>query len=290
MAVGKEIRTKIKSIQSTQKITRAMEMVAASKMKRVQQRMDAARPYAIHIHQVIEHVAKSHSEHNSIFLQERPIKKAGIIVVSTDRGLCGGLNINLFRQVINKMQALEESGAEIQMCLLGSRAESYFRQLGANTVAAASQLGETPRTEAIVGPVKAMLDAYANDEIQALYLAHNLFENTMSQKPNVTTLFPLSQVENFEPKEAHTNHWDYIYEPNNEALLDLLIQRYVEQQVYRGVVENIACEQAARMVAMKSASDNAGDLIHSLQLAYNKARQAAITQELSEIVSGAAAV
>ena len=292
MAVGKEIRTKIKSIQSTQKITRAMEMVAASKMRRVQQRMEAARPYAQHIHKVIEHVAQSDSVHTSVFLEEREVKRVGIIVVSTDRGLCGGLNINLFRKVLTKMESLKKDNIEVDLAVYGTRAESYFKQLGAHITAAASQLGETPTVSSILGPVNAMIQAYANNEIQALHLVYNVFENTMAQVPRVSTLLPLSQVETEDKSDEFKSsaHWDYIYEPNTQELLDLLVRRYIEQQVYRGIVENVASEQASRMVAMKSASDNAGDIINDLQLSYNKARQASITQELSEIVSGAAAV
>lgn len=302
MAVGKEIRTKIKSIQSTQKITRAMEMVAASKMRRAQERMQAARPYAEKIHQVIQHIGHAHSEYHHPFLEDREIKGLGLIVVSTDRGLCGGLNVNLFRTVIADIKEARKNDVKVDLCTFGAKASTFFKRFGGNLVAQASHLGDSPEIQDIIGPVKVMLDAYSEGRMDALGMVHNVFVNSMTQQPRFVRLLPLTrQDENFlgeyklealEPEvEADlTHYWDYIYEPDAKDVLDALLMRYIESLVYRGVVENIACEQAARMVAMKSATDNAGNLIDELQLAYNKARQAAITQEISEIVGGAAAV
>lgn len=286
MASGKEIRTKIRSIQSTQKITRAMEMVAASKMRKAQDRMAASRPYAEKMRKVIGHLAMAHPEYKHPFMIEREAKRVGYIVVSTDRGLCGGLNVNTFKAMILDMKQWRASSTEMDVCTIGTKAASFFRRLGGNVVAGTSHLGDAPAIADLIGSVKVMLDEYYGGKIDRLFLVYNQFVNTMTQKPTVEQLLPI--VPNEDDRLKH--HWDYIYEPESQEVLDALLMRYVESLVYQGVVENTACEQAARMVAMKSASDNAGNLIDELQLAYNKARQAAITQELSEIVAGAAAV
>ena len=287
MASGKEIRTQIKSIQNTQKITRAMEMVAASKMRKAQDRMRASRPYAEKMVNVIAHLAQAHSEYKSTYMIEREVKRVGFIIISSDRGLCGGLNANMFRKTVAEMKAWDEKNIEIDMCTIGSKASGFFKRLKGNLRANTSHLGDAPRLEELLGAIKVMLDAYEAGEIDRLYIAHNVFVNTMTQQPTVAQLLPISAPEK---DETIKHHWDYIYEPESKSVLDALLMRYIESLVYQGVVENIACEQAARMIAMKSASDNAGDLIDDLNLTYNKARQAAITQELSEIVAGAAAV
>jgi F-type H+-transporting ATPase subunit gamma len=287
MAGAKEIRTQIKSIQNTQKITKAMEMVAASKMRKAQERMRASRPYSAKMRNVVAHMGKSHPEYKHPFLIERDVKRVGLIVISTDRGLCGGLNINLFKNAIKSMQAWQGENLEIDLTLIGTKAAGYFKRLGGNVVSQVSHLGDKPSVEELIGSVKTMLDAYDEGRIDRLYVANNVFVNTMTQKPVVEQLLPI--VGNEEDEELK-HHWDYIYEPDAKSVMDALLMRYIESLVYQGVVENIACEMAARMVAMKAASDNAGDLIGELQLVYNKARQAAITQELSEIVSGASAV
>jgi len=286
MAVGKEVRTKINSIQSTQKITSAMEMVAASKMRRAQERREVSKPYADRIRSVVGHIANADSEYKHEYLEQREVKRVGYIVVSTDRGLCGGLNTNLFKEVIRSMKSWSEQGVEIDLCVLGNKAASFFGSLGGNIVATVRDLGDEPSTQDLIGGVKVMLDAYEGGKIDKLYVVSNEFVNTMTQKPTVLQLLPLLPIEDDKLK----HHWDYIYEPDAKELLDGLLVRYIESQVYQGVVENKACEQAARMIAMKNATENAGDLINELQLLYNKARQAAITQELSEIVGGAAAV
>jgi F-type H+-transporting ATPase subunit gamma len=286
MSGAKEIRTKIASIKSTQKITKAMQMVAASKMRRAQERMQATRPYAEKIQNVISHLAHAHPEYHHPFLAEREVRRVGVIVVSTDRGLCGGLNINLFKQVITAMKNWHNDGVEIDLTLIGSKSNAFFKRLGGNVVATATALGDAPSIIELIGTVKVMLDAYAEARIDRLYVAHNKFINTMSQQPVLEQLIP---VHGGDEKEL-ASHWDYIYEPDSKPVMDALMIRYIESLVYQGVVENLACEQAARMVAMKSATDNAGNLIDELQLVYNKARQAAITQEISEIVGGAAAV
>jgi len=286
MAVGKEVRTKINSIQSTQKITSAMEMVAASKMRRAQERREVSKPYADRIRSVVGHIANADSEYKHEYLEQREVKRVGFIVVSTDRGLCGGLNTNLFKEVIRSMKSWSEQGVEIDLCVLGNKAASFFGSLGGNIVATVRDLGDEPSTQDLIGGVKVMLDAYEGGKIDKLYVVSNEFVNTMTQKPTVLQLLPLLPIEDDKLK----HHWDYIYEPDAKELLDGLLVRYIESQVYQGVVENKACEQAARMIAMKNATENAGDLINELQLLYNKARQAAITQELSEIVGGAAAV
>ena len=286
MAGAKEIRTKIASIKNTQKITKAMEMVAASKMRRAQERMLATRPYAEKIHTVVTHLSHAHPEYHHPYLQEREAKRVGLIIISTDRGLCGGLNINLFKSVVTAMKEWSEAGLEIDLTLIGTKSNAFFKRLGGNILSTATHLGDAPSIVELIGTVKVMLDAYEAGSIDRLYLAHNEFENTMSQHPQVKQLIPVAG----ESDEQLQTHWDYIYEPDSVPVMDSLMIRYIESLVYQGVVENVACEQAARMVAMKSATDNAGDLIDELQLIYNKARQAAITQEISEIVSGAAAV
>lgn len=286
MAGGKEIRTQITSIKSTQKITSAMEMVAASKMRKAQDRMQLGKPYAQRIRDVVGHIANSTPEYKHTYMEERGVKRVGFILVSTDRGLCGGLNINLFKAAIKSMKEWADLDVGIDLCLIGAKAQAFFNSYGGNVVAAVRDLGEDPAIADLIGSVKTMLDAFADGKIDKLYLVGNEFVNTMTQNPTVQQLLPLQAQEDTEKKHA----WDYIYEPDARELLDGLLTRYVESQVYQAVVENGACEQASRMIAMKNATENAGDLIDDLELVYNKARQAAITQELSEIVSGAAAV
>ncbi len=286
MASGKEIRTQISSIQSTQKITSAMEMVAASKMRKAQDRMEVGKPYARRIRSVVGHIANATPEYQHMYMVQREVKRVGFIVVSTDRGLCGGLNINTFKAAITSMKGFADQDIDIDLCLVGAKAAAFFNSYGGNVVAAIRDLGEDPAVADLIGGVKTMLDAYTEGQIDQLHLVSNDFVNTMTQTPKVEQLLPLLAEDSDEMK----HHWDYIYEPDAKELLEGLLTRYIESQVYQAVVENGACEQAARMLAMKSATDNAGDLIDGLQLAYNKARQAAITQELSEIVSGAAAV
>ena len=286
MAVGKEIRTQITSIKGTQKITSAMEMVAASKMRRAQDRMETGKPYAQRIRAVVGHIANANPEYQHLYMLEREVKRVGYIVVSSDRGLCGGLNINVFKKAIASSKEWANKDVEVDFALIGAKASAFFKSVGGNVVAQVRDLGESPSIADLIGSVKVMLDAYAEGKIDRLYLVSNDFVNTMTQSPQVNQLLPLEAEQNEELK----HHWDYLYEPDAEQLLEGLLTRYVESQVYQAVIENAACEQAARMIAMKNATDNAGDLIDDLQLAYNKARQAAITQELSEIVSGAAAV
>ncbi|RLV60846.1 F0F1 ATP synthase subunit gamma [Parashewanella curva] len=288
MAGAKEIKTKIGSVQNTQKITSAMEMVAASKMRRAQDRMEASRPYADIMRKVIGHVAQGSLEYKHPYLEVREAKRVGYIVVSTDRGLCGGLNVNLFKKVAADVKTWTDKGAEVDFCPIGSRSVQFFKKFGGNVVSHASGLGDAPALEDLIGTVRVMLQAYNEGKLDRLYVVFNKFVNTMTQTPVIEQLLPLPKPEKDDEYIGH--HWDYIYEPDPKALLDQLLVRYVESQVYQGVVENVASEQAARMVAMKAATDNAGALIDDLQLVYNKARQAAITQELSEIVSGAAAV
>ena len=288
MAGAKEIRNKIGSVKNTQKITSAMEMVAASKMRRAQERMSASRPYAETMRKVIGHIAQGNLEYKHPYLIEREVKRVGYIVVSTDRGLCGGLNINLFKAALNDMKQWSAKGAKVDLALIGSKASNFFERHGAKVKAHVSGLGDNPSVNDLIGSVKVMLKAYDNGEIDKLYLVYNKFVNTMVQQPRVDQLLPLPVTE--DSKLAKKHHWDYLYEPDPKQLLDTLLIRYVESQVYQGVVENLASEQAARMVAMQAATDNAGNLINDLQLVYNKARQASITQELTEIVSGAAAV
>lgn len=287
MAVGKEIRTKIASIKNTQKITRAMEMVAASKMRKTKDRMQATRPYSQKIGRIIKHLAHANPEYKHPFLVKREVKRVGIIVISSDRGLCGGLNSNLFRKTLTQLSQWDKANIDVDVCTIGSKAAGFFSMLKTNMVGQVSKLGDTPHLQDIVGIIKIMLDAYEQGTIDELYVVYNEFVNTMTQRPTVEKLLPVVAEE---IEESLSGHWDYIYEPDAKEVLDHLLTRYIESIVYQGLVENNACEQAARMVAMKSASDNAGNLIGELQLVYNKARQAAITQEISEIVAGAAAV
>lgn len=286
MAVGREIRKKIKSIQNTQKITRAMEMVAASKMRRAQERMSAARPYADKMRNVIGHLHYAHPEYRHPFLVERENKKVGLILITTDRGLCGGLNTNAMRMALQRMKAWHDEGIEAELSVIGGKGLAFFRRVGATIVSQVTHLGDTPRVEDLIGTVKVMLDAYVDAQIGHLYIVYNNFVNTMTQRPVLERLLPLPESE----EEQLKHYWDYIYEPDAVEVLDDLLRRYIEALVYHAVVENMACEQSARMVAMKSASDNAGKLIEEFTLKYNKARQAAITQEISEIVGGAAAL
>ncbi|CEG59086.1 F0F1 ATP synthase subunit gamma [Legionella fallonii] len=288
MAGAKEIRTKISSINKTRKITRAMEMVAASKMRKTQDRMRASKPYATKIYEVIKHIARATSEYRHPFLNEREIKRIGIIVVTSDRGLCGGLNANLLRETIRNVRNWKEQGKEVDVAVIGRKGQAFFKRVGGNILGSVDHLGDTPSINDFIGIVKIMLDAYDNGTIDALHVIYNEFVNTMTQKPMVKQLLPLPKSEDDSKTMGH--HWDYIYEPDAKDLLDNLLERYVELEVYQAVVENIACEQAAKMIAMKNATDNAGELIKEFQLAYNKARQAAITQELAEIVGGAAAL
>jgi F-type H+-transporting ATPase subunit gamma len=287
MSGGKEIRSQITSIKNTQKITKAMEMVAASKMRKAQDRMEASRPYAEHIRTVIGHLRMANPDSRVELLQERPeIKRVGYIVVSTDRGLCGGLNANMFRSLLTEIGEWQGKGVEVDLCLMGRKARQFFRRVDVNVVAAVTDLGDVPHVRDLIGTIQVMLDGFGDKNLDRVFIVHNTFINTMSQKPMVRTLMP---VETPDADDLQT-HWDYIYEPDASELLPGVLARYIESQVYRAAVENVACEMAARMVAMKSATDNAGKLIDGLELAYNKARQAAITQELSEIVAGAAAV
>jgi len=287
MAGAKEIRGKIASIKSTQKITSAMEKVAVSKMRKAQARMAASKPYAERIRAVIGHLANANPEYRHAFMVEREVKRVGYIVVSSDRGLAGGLNTNLFKALVRDMSDQRGKGVDIDLAVIGAKGASFFRSFGGNVVAAISHLGEAPAIGDLIGSIKVMLDAYLSGRIDRLYVVSNVFVNTMTQKPTIQQLVPLVPTAG---GELQGKHWDYLYEPDAKTLLDGLLVRYVESQVYQAVVENAASEQAARMIAMKNATDNAGDLIKELQLVYNKARQAAITQEISEIVGGAAAV
>ncbi|QEH48599.1 F0F1 ATP synthase subunit gamma [Aggregatibacter actinomycetemcomitans] len=289
MAGAKEIKTKIASVQSTQKITKAMEMVATSKMRKTQDRMAASRPYSETIRNVISHVSKASIGYKHPFLVEREVKNVGILVISTDRGMCGGLNVNLFKATLNQIKDWKAQNAATVLGLIGSKGISFFRSLGFNVKGQLSGLGDNPALEELIGVANAMFDAYRNGEIDAIYIAYNKFVNTMSQKPVIQQLVPLPEMENDHLSERQ-QAWDYIYEPDPKVLLDSLLVRYLESQVYQAVVDNLASEQAARMVAMKAATDNAGNLINDLRLVYNKARQASITNELNEIVAGAAAI
>ncbi|WP_017943072.1 MULTISPECIES: F0F1 ATP synthase subunit gamma [unclassified Thioalkalivibrio] len=286
MAGTKEIRTQIKSIQNTQKITKAMEMVAASKMRKAQDRMEESRPYAQKIHDVIGHVAMANAEYRHPFMVEREVKRVALIIVSTDRGLCGGLNTNLFKKAVGEMRRYRDEGVEVDLCVVGNKALQFFKRLGGNIVAEARDLGDRPHINDLIGSIKVVLDNFRDGKVDRVVLLENKFVNTMTQQPEVTQLLPTAPSRD----ESLKHHWDYIYEPDTHPVMDTLLERYVESLIYQAVVENVACEMAARMVAMKSASDNAGTMIKDLQLVYNKARQAAITQEISEIVSGAAAV
>lgn len=287
MSHTESIRSKIKSIKSTQKITRAMQMVAASKMRKAQDRMEASRPYADKVRVVIGHVAEGRLEYQHPYLAERTPKRVGFMIVSTDRGLCGGLNVNLLKATVQAMRDWSDKGVEIDICTIGKKAEGFFQRMGGNIVSSISNLGNAPNISDVIGTIKVMLDRYNEQKLDRLYLVYNEFFNTMLQKPKVELILPIVNTQTVQP-DRYT--WDYLYEPDAKSLLDALLIRYVESLVYQGIVENIACEQAARMIAMKSATDNAGNLIDEFQLIYNKARQSAITRELSEIVAGAAAV
>ncbi|MFZ3191920.1 MAG: F0F1 ATP synthase subunit gamma [Moraxellaceae bacterium] len=291
MASLKEIRAKVTSIKSTQKITRAMQMVAASKMRRAQERMSAGRPYADNMRRVIAHLVQANPEFKHRYMVERPVKRVGYIVVSSDRGLAGGLNINLFKRVVQHVKTQQEQSIEVQFALIGQKSVGFFKNFGGKVIGATTQLGDTPTLEQLAGSVQVMLDAFDRGEIDRVYLVSNHFINAMAQKPTVQQLVPLAAGDLGTDLQLNRSHgWDYIYEPEAVELLNGLLVRYIESVVYQGVIENIASEQAARMVAMKAATDNAGSLIKDLQLVYNKLRQAAITREISEIVGGAAAV
>ena len=287
MAGAREIRTKIKSIQNTRKVTKALEMVSASKIRKAQELMRASRPYARLMRQVIGHIARANTEYQHPFLVERAeVSHVGYIVLSTDRGLCGGLNSNLFRTLLGEMRAWQEKGVEVDVVCIGAKATAFFKRLKVNNVGSISHLGEKPHADQLIGAIKVMLDSYMEGRVDRVVLAYNSFVNTMVQKPTQDQLLPLPASDSLESKHS----WDYLYEPDAPTVLDHVITRYIESLVYQAVLENLASEHAARMVAMKSASDNANKLIETLQLIYNKARQAAITQEISEIVGGAAAV
>lgn len=286
MAVGREIKKKIGSVENTQKVTRAMQMVAASKMRRTQDRMNEARPYAHRIRDVIAHLANANPEYKHVFMQTRPIKRVGYIVVTSDKGQCGGLNANLLRTLVRQMQEQQTNGIEFDLSLVGKKAAAFFRSVGGNVVAAINEVGETPELETLLGGVKVMLDAFEDGQIDRLDILSNEFVNTMTQSPTFNQLLPLEPSDD----DSKGRTWDYIYEPDARELVEGLVRRYVESQVYQAVVENGACEQAARMIAMKNATENAETVIEELNLIYNNARQAAITQEIAEIVGGAAAV
>jgi F-type H+-transporting ATPase subunit gamma len=288
MSGEKEIRNKIRSVKNMQKITSAMEKVAASKIRKAQDQMEASRPYAQRIRRVISHLSHANPDTKHPFLMEREVQRVGFIIISTDRGLCGGLNVNLFKTVIGEIAEWQGKNVEVDLALVGAKAVRFFRRLGGNVVGTASHLGDKPHINDLIGSIKIMLDAYSEGKIDRLFLLHNEYVSAMSQKPEITTLLPASEIG--QSTEGLQDHWDFIYEPEAGDLLDDLLMRYIESQVYRGAVENFACEMAAKMVAMKSATDNAGEIIDQLQLKYNKARQGAITQEISEIVGGAAAV
>ena len=288
MSGEKEIRSKIASVKNMQKITSAMEKVAASKIRKAQKQMEESRPYAERIRRVVGHLAHANPDYKHPFLTEREVSRVGYIVISTDRGLCGGLNANLFKRVIGELQNWKDENAEVDLALVGAKAVAFFRRMGGNVVGTATHLGDKPSVNDLIGSIKIMLDSYGEGKIDRLYVVHNEFVNAMSQVPVVTQLLPASGVGT--DRKDLQDHWDYIYEPDAGELLEDVLMRYIESQVYRGAVENFACEMAAKMVAMKSATDNAGEIIDGLQLKYNKARQASITQEISEIVGGAAAV
>jgi F-type H+-transporting ATPase subunit gamma len=288
LAGEKEIRSKIASVKNMQKITSAMEKVAASKIRKAQLQMEASRPYAQRIRRVVGHLAHANPDYKHPFLTERETKRVGYIVISTDRGLCGGLNANLFKKVIGEISDAQSNNVEVDLALVGAKAVAFFRRMGGSVVGTATHLGDKPSVNDLIGSIKIMLDSYSEGKIDRLYLVANEFVNSMTQTPRVVQLLPASGVGT--DSEDLQDHFDYIYEPDAGEILDNVLMRYIESQVYRGAVENFACEMAAKMVAMKSATDNAGDIIDELQLQYNKARQAAITQEISEIVGGAAAV
>jgi len=286
MAAGREIKKKIASVQTTQKSTRAMQMVAASRMKRTQERMEHGRPYSIRIHEMIGHLANASPEYRHVYMNARDVRRVGYIVVSTDRGLCGGLNVNLFRELVRAIRQWEADGAPAELALVGNKAAQFFRAVGGNVVAALADVGETPALADLIGGVRVMLDAFAEGRIDRLDIISNEFVNTMTQRPVIKQLLPLPPM----ASEEFQHRWDYLYEPDARELIEGLVERYIESLVYQAVLENTACEQAARMIAMKSATDNAEEIVSELTLLYNNARQASITQEISEIVSGAAAV
>ena len=289
MAVGKEIRGKIKSVENTKKITKAMEMVAASKMRKAQDRMRAARPYAEKVRNIATHLGQANPEYVHPFMRANDVKKAGVIVVTTDKGLCGGMNTNVLRAVTTQLRELQSSGAGVEAVAIGNKGLGFLTRVGAKVVSHVTQLGDTPHLDKLIGPVKVLLDQYEKGELSAVYLSYTRFINTMKQEAVVEQLLPLS-AERLEGGAAPSRSWDYIYEPSAPAVIDELVLRYVEALVYQATAENLASEQSAHMVAMKSATDNAGNVIAELKLVYNKTRQAAITKELSEIVAGAAAV
>ena len=286
MAVGKEIRKKIGSVKNTQKITSAMEMVAASKMRRTQEKMRRSRPYSQRIRAVIGHLANSNPEYKHVYMTARDVKRIGYIVVSTDKGLCGGLNVNLFRTLVRDMREWKDKGADATLALIGNKAAGFFRTFGGDVRAAMSNMGDSPSVESLVGGIRVMLDAYETGEIDRLFIATNEFVNTMTQRPVINQLLPLEASVD----DALKHRWDYVYEPDAKYLIEGLVTRFIESQVYQAVVENHACEQAAKMIAMKNATENAENLIDNLTLLYNNVRQAAITREIAEIVGGAAAV
>lgn len=288
MAAGKEIRGKIKSVENTKKITKAMEMVAASKMRKAQDRMRAARPYAEKVRNIAAHLGEANPEYVHPFMKANDAKAAGIIVVTTDKGLCGGMNTNVLRAVTTKLRELQSTGVDVQSVAIGNKGLGFLNRVGAKVVAHATGLGDTPHLDKLIGPVKVLLDAYTEGKINAVYLSYTKFINTMKQESVVEQLLPLSSEQMQAQKTGHG--WDYIYEPDAQSVIDELLVRYVESLIYQAVAENMASEQSARMVAMKAATDNAGNVINELKLVYNKTRQAAITKELSEIVAGAAAV
>ena len=292
MAAGKEIRGKIKSVENTKKITKAMEMVAASKMRKAQQRMHAARPYSDKIRNIAANLGKANPEYVHPFMQTNDAKSVGVIVVTTDKGLCGGLNANVLRGVTNKLRDLQANGVKAQAVAIGNKGLGFLNRIGAQVVSHVTHLGDTPHLDKLIGPVKVLLDAYARGELSAVYLSYTKFINTMKQEPVLEKLLPLSaeQIQSDAQARGPQHDWDYLYEPDAQAVIDELLVRYVEALVYQAVAENMASEQSARMVAMKAATDNAGNVISELKLVYNKTRQAGITKELSEIVAGAAAV
>ena len=291
MAVGKEIRGKIKSVENTKKITKAMEMVAASKMRKAQDRMRAARPYSEKVRNIAAHLGQANPEYVHPFMKLHTVKSSGFIVVTTDKGLCGGMNTNILRALTQKFKDMQSAGATPQTIAIGNKGLGFLNRIGAPVLAQLTQMGDTPHLETLIGPVKVMLDAYTEGKIDAVYLCYTRFINTMKQEPVIEQLLPLSHEKmHKEATAAGSYGWDYLYEPDAPAVIDDLLELYIESLVYQAVAENMASEQSARMVAMKAATDNAGSVIGELKLVYNKTRQAAITKELSEIVAGAAAV
>lgn len=287
MAGAKEIRTKIASVKNTQKITSAMQMVAASKMRRAQDKMSSSRPYSTCLARIIGHIAAGHTEYKHPYMKEREVKNVGYIIISTDRGLCGGLNINLFRKVLQDFEQKKKDGIGVKVALLGNKASNFFHRLGIDIVAQHSGFGDNPQPEKLVGAIKVATKLFLEGEVDEVYLCFNSFKNTMVQTPMINKLIPIQKTDE---EDIVNHHWDYIYEPYPVAILNVVLDRYIQQSVYQGVLENLASEQAARMVAMKAATDNAESLVSDLELDYNKARQASITMELNDIVSGAAAV